>query len=94
LKRSEPPDGATVSGPPAVIRIWFDGPIEPLYVSVRVEDRDKQRRNQSDGRVDRTDPSLLEIPVSPLPPGRYRVLWSVVARDGHRKEGHLAFWVK
>ena len=29
-----------------------------------------------------------------LPPGRYQVFWSVVARDGHRTEGSFPFRVK
>jgi methionine-rich copper-binding protein CopC len=29
-----------------------------------------------------------------LPSGRYRVFWTVVARDGHRTEGDFSFRVK
>jgi methionine-rich copper-binding protein CopC len=44
--------------------------------------------------VDSADGTLLEVGLPPLPPGRYRVFWSVVARDGHRTEGDFPFRVK
>ena len=43
--------------------------------------------NPQDGR-------LLEVTVPPLTSGRYRVYWSVIARDGHRTEGDFRFRVK
>ena len=36
---------------------------------------------------------LLEVTTDPLPSGRYRVYWSVIARDGHRTEGDFPFRV-
>ena len=94
VKRSDPGDGATVNGSPAQIRIWFDGPVEPLFATIRVENRDRQRVDKTNGRVNGDDRSLLEVEVAVLPPGRYRVFWSVVARDGHRREGDFTFRVR
>jgi methionine-rich copper-binding protein CopC len=94
LSRSDPRAGATVSGPPARVRVWFDGPIEPVFSTIRVETRDRQRMDRGDGHVSQSDPSLLEVGLPPLPPGRYRVVWSVIARDGHRKDGDFAFRVQ
>jgi hypothetical protein len=94
VTRSDPPVGATVGAPPAQIRVWFDGPIEPLFATIRVENRDKQRVDTGDGRVNPVDNNLLEVGVSSLPSGRYRVFWSVIARDGHRKDGDFPFGVR
>ena len=94
LSRSDPPPGATIAAPPAQVRIWFDGPIEPLFLAIRVENRERQRVDRGDGRVSAEDQRLLEVGVQPLASGRYRVFWSVVARDGHRKEGDFPFRVK
>ena len=94
LSRSDPAPGATVASPPKQVRIWFDGPIEPLFLGIRVENRDKQRVDKGDGRVNPADATLLEVGVPPLASGRYRVFWSVVARDGHRKEGDFPFRIK
>jgi len=94
LNRSDPRAGATVSGPPAQVRVWFDGPIEPVFSTIRVENRDRQRVDRGDGHVSQGDPSLLEVGLPPVPPGRYRVVWSVIARDGHRKDGDFVFRVQ
>lgn len=91
---SEPRGGATLAEAPARVRIWFDGPIESMFAMIRVDDRNKLRVDNGDGRVNRSDNTLLEVGLPPLPPGRYRVFWSVVARDGHRREGNFSFLVK
>jgi len=90
---SEPRVGHTVD-PPRAIRVWFDGAIEPVFSTIRVEDGDKRRVDNGDARVDPRDSTLLEVSVPALPPGRYQVLWSVVARDGHRTEGSFPFRVR
>jgi len=90
---SEPRVGHTVD-PPRAIRVWFDGAIEPVFSTIRVEDGDKRRVDDGDARVDPRDSTLLEVSVPALPPGRYQVLWSVVARDGHRTEGSFPFRVR
>lgn len=91
---SEPRVGHTVAASPPSVRIWFDGQIEPVFSTLRVEDRDKRRVDKGDAHVSPTDGTLLEVGLPTLPPGRYRVFWSVVARDGHRTEGDFAFRVK
>lgn len=94
LNRSDPSPGAIAATSPRQVRIWFDGPIEPLFHAVRVENRDRQRVDKGDARVNPDDQALLEVGVSLLPSGRYRVIYSVVARDGHRKDGDFHFRVK
>lgn len=89
---SEPRVGHTVDAAPAV-RIWFDGAIEPVFSTLRVENVDKRRVDRNDARVSASG-TLLEVSLPPLVPGRYQVFWSVVARDGHRTEGSFAFRIK
>ncbi|HEY7653404.1 MAG TPA: copper resistance CopC family protein [Methylomirabilota bacterium] len=91
---SEPRVGHTVDAAPPAVRIWFDGAIEPVFSTLRVEDTDKRRVDRNDARVSATDGTLLEVSLPPLAPGRYQVFWSVVARDGHRTEGSFAFRIK
>jgi len=92
--RSDPRVGHTVETSPTRVRIWFDGEIEPVFSTIRVENADRQRVDTRDGGVSPQDRRLLEVHVPPLPSGRYRVFWSVVARDGHRTEGDYPFRVK
>jgi len=91
---SEPRVGHTVDAPPPSVRIWFDGEIEPVFSSIRVEDGNKRQVDRGDPRVSPTDHTLLEVSLPPLPSGRYEVVWSVVARDGHRTEGRFPFRIK
>lgn len=94
VSRSEPRAGATLGESPAQIRIWFDGPVEPVAIDIRVENENKRRVGTGDGRLSPADNTLVEVGLPPLSPGRYRVFWSVVARDGHRREGTFSFLVK
>jgi len=90
---SEPRVGATVASAPNV-RIWFDGALEPAFSSLKVQNASGQRVDKGDSRVNPSDATILEVSLSALSSGVYRVIWSVVARDGHKTEGDFTFTVK
>jgi methionine-rich copper-binding protein CopC len=92
---ADPKVGSTVSAAPSLVRIWFDGDLEPVFSSIMVHAaKDNTMVDKGDGRVDPSDPTLLEVSVPPLPQGSYIVMWSVVARDGHRTSGNFMFTIK
>ena len=91
---SDPRVGTTLAQSPGGVRIWFDGEIEPVFSTMRVENDLRQRVDKGDAQVNPQDNRVLEVTVAPLPPGTYRVYWSVIARDGHRTEGDFRFRVK
>lgn len=91
---SDPKVGSTIADPPSSVRIWYDGDIEPAFSTITVQNMDGKKVDSGDGHVDPKDQTLLEVSVPPLPPGAYVVMWSVVARDGHRTEGKYTFTVK
>jgi len=91
---SEPRVGWTVPTPPPRVRIWFDGALEPIFSTITVMNADRKRVDNGDGRVNPSDSTILEVSLPPLPPGNYRVFWSVVARDGHRTEGDFPFTIE
>ncbi len=91
---SDPKVGATVNGSPSLIRIWFDGALEPAFSTLSVQDSGGKKVDKGNGRVSPADATLLEVNISSLPPGTYRVVWSVVARDGHRTMGDFTFVIK
>ena len=92
---ADPKVGSTVSAAPSIVRIWFDSDLEPLFSTIMVHAaKDNTMVDNGDGRVDPHDPTLLEVSVPSLPPGSYIVLWSVVARDGHRTSGNFTFTIK
>ena len=91
---SEPRVGWTVPTPPPRVRIWFDGALEPIFSTITVMNAARGRVDKGDGRVNPSDSTILEVSLPPLPPGNYRVFWSVVARDGHRTEGDFPFTIE
>lgn len=93
-EHADPRVGGSVGTSPPEVRIWFDGEIEPVFSTIRVENENKQRVDQGDGEVSPEDHRLLAVRIPPLARGKYRVYWSVVARDGHRTEGDYLFRVK
>lgn len=90
---SEPRVGSEV-GPPSGVKIWFDGPLEPVFSTLRVFNAAGTPVDKGDGKVDDKDKHLLRVSLPPLPPGEYRVVWAVVAWDGHRTEGQFKFEVR
>jgi methionine-rich copper-binding protein CopC len=91
---SEPKVGATVTVAPSRVQIWFDGALEPAFSQIRVEDAQGRRVDKGDGHVDPADATLFDVSLTPPAPGTYRVIWSVVARDGHRTEGDFSFTIQ
>ncbi|CBE69612.1 MAG: copper resistance protein CopC/CopD [Candidatus Methylomirabilis oxygeniifera] len=90
---SEPRVGGALQTPPPRVRLWFDGVIEPVFSAITVVDTRDQRVDNGDGQVNPADHTVLETSLSSLPPGQYRIVWSVVAHDGHRTEGDLPFTI-
>jgi|SRR5208337_3832831 len=91
---SDPKVGSTVSDSPAIVRIWFDSDLEPAFSTMMVHSSNNEMVDKRDSRVDPSDPKLLEVSLPRLPVGTYRVIWNVVARDGHRTMGDFTFTVK
>lgn len=91
---SIPRVGETVSTPPVGVYIWFDGDLEPAFSKITVKDANGQTIDNGNGRVNPSNEVLLEVGLPKLPPGTYKVLWSVVSRDGHRTSGDYSFTIK
>ncbi|MGC2061974.1 MAG: copper resistance CopC family protein [Thermodesulfovibrionales bacterium] len=91
---SDPKVGSTVASSPGRVRIWFDGALEPAFTTISVLDSGAKKVDKGDGRVNPADATLLEVNLPPLPSGTYRVIWNVVARDGHRTSGDYTFVIK
>jgi methionine-rich copper-binding protein CopC len=93
-ERAEPRVGSVVQTPPPVVRIWFDGALEPRFSQLRVVDGGGRRVDRGDARVDAIDRHLLQVTLPPLGPGIYKVEWAVLSIDGHRTSGDYRFTVK
>ncbi len=91
---SDPKVGSTLTGSPAQVRIWFDSDLEPAFSTIMVHNANDEMVDKRDGRVDPSNPTLLQVSLPRLSPGIYRVIWNVVARDGHRTVGDFTFTIK
>ena len=94
LDHADPRVGATLAASVEHVRIWFDSALEPAFSKITVQDAAGKVVDRRDARVNPSDATLLEVGVPRLPPGTYRVIWSVVARDGHRTTGDYMFVIK
>lgn len=93
--RSIPHVGSAVATAPRSVRIWFDGDLEPVFSTLMVKTESGTQVSMGQGRVSTSDRTLLETDLpATLPPGKYYVYWSVIARDGHHTEGRFSFSVK
>ncbi len=91
---SDPKVGATVLVAPTMVRIWFDAALEPAFSTISVQDSNAKKVDKGDGHVANADPTLLEVNLLSLSSGTYKVIWNVVARDGHRTTGNYTFVIK
>jgi methionine-rich copper-binding protein CopC len=91
---ADPKVGATINSSPVRVRLWFDSELEPAFSTIMVHNAANTMVDNRDGRVNPSDATLLEVSVPSLPPGTYRVIWNVVARDGHRTQGDYTFSIK
>jgi methionine-rich copper-binding protein CopC len=93
-ERADPRVGSAVQGSPDVVRIWFDGELEPAFCQLTVSDGGGRRVDRGDARVDASGRRLLQVSVPTLSPGTYSVHWAVLSIDGHRTTGDFRFTVK
>lgn len=95
LEKSDPADGATLSSPPKVIRLWFSLPPELAVTTIKLADakgnpvtlaapqRGAGAKDPVEGAVQGT-----------LADGVYSVAWKTSSKDGHPIKGSFSFTVK
>jgi len=90
LLESAPASGATVTAPPRELMLRFNNRIEKSLSRVRLLDEGGAARPlviaADGGGADR-----LTAAVPPLSPGRWRVEWQVLSKDGHVVAGRFEF---
>jgi methionine-rich copper-binding protein CopC len=57
--------------------------------------RDEKGASVQSGKatVDKRNHTQLRVPLKPLPPGTYKVIWRVLSVDTHRSQGNFTFRV-
>jgi len=74
------------------IRLAFSEAVEPKLSSIRLETGEERTVTEPGAEVDAADAKVLVVHLfEKLPPGVYKVRWSVVAADGHKSSGAYSF---
>jgi copper resistance protein C len=94
LYRAVPSDGQVVTPAPTSIKLVFDEPLEASFSLVHVVDQSGRQVDNGKSEVRNDDPKTVEVGLFPLLPGTYKVIWKIVARDGHKTSGSYSFTVK
>jgi len=92
VDRAVPAVGSTVREPPREIAIWFTQELEPALSTIKLQDsKGNAIAAANNNAVDPSNRTILRLPVPPLSPGKYRVVWRVLSIDSHVTEGDFTF---
>jgi methionine-rich copper-binding protein CopC len=94
LQRAMPAVGGEVSGSPTQVQLWFSEALEPALSKVEVKNAAGASVNAGYSKVAADDKRRIDVPVTALAAGTYRVEWAVVSVDGHKTSGSFVFTVK
>ncbi|MDR3537351.1 MAG: copper homeostasis periplasmic binding protein CopC [Acetobacteraceae bacterium] len=93
LDRSSPAVGSSIQAAPAALSLRFTEAVEPRFSSIAL--LDAQGTAVTTGPARAADDGLsLVVPLPPLRPGTYTVIWHVTSVDTHKTEGRFSFTVK
>jgi methionine-rich copper-binding protein CopC len=92
LKTATPAVGSTVAQPPGQVVIDFTEGVEPQFSTIAVQDAGGA--DVAAGGVHLVGGNThLAVPLKPLKPGAYKVVWHATAVDTHKTEGSFTFTV-
>lgn len=91
LDHAKPAVGSQIHNAPPQVKVWFTEKLKPALSCLQVFDAAGQRVDRRDVGVDRSDPTILEVSLPILKPGKYRVSWQVMSVDTHVTSGTFSF---
>jgi methionine-rich copper-binding protein CopC len=93
LNHASPAVGSSVPTAPAAVTMWFIEQLEPTFTTAMVTDKSGNNVDSGPATVDTQNPTVLRVPLKPLPAGTYTVTWHALSLDTHRTQGHFNFKV-
>jgi hypothetical protein len=93
LDHASPAAGSTVAQPPTEVSLWFTEALETKFSTIEVRDAQGRSVQAGPATLARDNTAQLRVPLKPLPPGTYKVIWRVLSVDTHRTEGDFTFRV-
>lgn len=92
LVRATPPAGSTVLAPKEIVLV-FSEKIEPKFSAIEVFGANGTAMQSGPAKLASDNAAQLSVPLKPLPPGTYKVLWRILSVDTHRTNGSFTFRV-
>ncbi len=93
LDHASPLVGSTLPQAPKEVALTFTNELEPAFSSIDVRNEKGVSVQSGKSTVDKNNRTLLRVPLKPLPPGTYKVIWRVLSVDTHRTQGDFTFRV-
>ena len=93
LDRAMPPVGSSQATAPREVVLSFTGALEPAFSTIEVRDASGAMVSSGKAQVDAKQRTHLRVPLKPLAPGTYKVIWRVMSVDTHRTQGEFTFKV-
>jgi copper resistance protein C len=93
LDHASPAVGSTVAQPPKEVSLWFTEALEAKFSTIEVRDAQGRPMQAGPATLARDNTAQLRVPLKPLPPGTYKVIWRVLSVDTHRTQGDFTFRV-
>ena len=93
LDRTSPSAGSTVTWPPQEVSLWFSEALEAKFSTIEVRDAQGRPMQAGPAMLARDNTAQLRVPLKPLAPGIYKVIWRVLSVDTHRTQGDFTFRV-
>ena len=93
IDHANPAVGSKSPSAPAQVRIWFTQTIEAAFSSIKICDGSGHEVQRGKATVDKANPRLLQVALSSVPDGTYKVTWRAVCTDSHVTTGSYTFSV-
>lgn len=94
LRSATPAKDAEVTSAPKEVTLHFNEKLEAAFSTAKVVDNTGKAVSTERATLNEADPSIMEIALPSLGPGKYTVQFTAVGHDGHRRKGDYAFTVK
>lgn len=93
LVKAVPAADSNVNASPRQVELSFSEALEPAFSTIEVLDEKYWHVGQGKAELDSGNAKVLTVPLLPLLPGAYKVVWRVVSVDAHELTGEFTFWV-
>ena len=93
LDHAMPAPNSVQGQAPKEVVIWFTEALEAKFSTIVVQDAKGVAVQAGAATLVPGNTAQLRVPLKPLDPGSYKVIWRVLSVDTHRSNGEFSFKV-